>query len=144
MAKNTAHAEWQGTLKEGKGHLALDSGAYEGDFTFKSRFEDGDEKMTNPEELIAAAHAGCFTMQLSNMLHSEGIEVESVETSAQVGIRNVDGTPTIATSALKTTVTGADADEVKVREFAETAKSECIISRALAGVKEITLEVTVA
>ncbi len=144
MAKNTAHAEWKGTLKEGKGHLALDSGAYEGDFTFKSRFEDGEEKMTNPEELIAAAHAGCFTMQLSNMLHQEGVEVESVETSAQVGIRNVDGTPTIATSELKTTVTGSDLDEVKVREFAETAKSECIISRALAGVKEITLEVTIA
>ena len=144
MAKNTAHAEWKGTLKEGKGHLSLDSGAYEGDFTFKSRFEDGEEKMTNPEELIAAAHAGCFTMQLSNMLHGEDIDVESVETSAQVGIRNIDGTPTIATSALKCTVTASGADEVKVRELAETAKEQCIISRALAGVMVMTLELTLA
>lgn len=143
MAKNTATANWTGTLKEGKGHLALDSGAYEGDFTFKSRFEDGEDAMTNPEELIAAAHAGCFTMQLSNMLHGEGLEPESVETSAQVGIRNLDGKPTIATSALTCTVTASGADEAKVRELAETAKSECIVTRALAGIPEVTLELTV-
>ena len=144
MAKNTATAQWTGTLKEGKGHLALASGAYEGDFTFKSRFEDGEGSMTNPEELIAAAHAGCFTMQLSNMLHQEGIVPESVETSAQVGIRQVDGKPTIATSALSCTVRAPGVDEATVRDFAETAKADCIVSRALAGIPDISLELTVA
>ncbi len=144
MAKNTAHAHWTGTLKEGKGHLKLDSGAYEGDFTFKSRFEDGEGSMTNPEELIAAAISGCFTMQLNNVLHGDDIGAESVETTAQVSIRRVDDLPTITTITLNTTVTGSGGDEATIRAAAEDAKSECIISRALAGVETIELDVTIA
>ena len=141
---STANTAWHGGLSDGSGTVSFASGAAGPlPVSWASRTEAADGK-TSPEELIAAAHAGCFTMQLSNMLHQEGVEVESVETSAQVGIRNIDGTPTIATSELKTTVTGSDLDEIKVREFAETAKAACIISRALAGIKEITLEVTIA
>lgn len=142
MAKNTATAKWEGTLKEGKGHLELGSGAYEGDFTFKSRFEDGEGSITNPEELIGAALAGCFTMQLNNELRKADIEPECVETSAEVSIRNVDGTPTIAHIALACTATVGDADEATVRDLAQQAKEGCIISRALAGVDTIELELT--
>ena len=144
MAKNTAHARWTGTLKEGKGHLALDSGAYEGDFTFKSRFEDGEGSMTNPEELISAAIAGCFTMQLNNVLHGDDIAAESVETEAQTTVRRVDDTPTITQITLKCTVTGSEGDEATIRAAAEDAKAGCIISRALAGVDSIELELTIS
>lgn len=141
MAKNTADAKWTGTLKEGEGRLALGGGAFEGPYTFKSRFEDGTE--TNPEEMIAAAEAGCFTMQLSNELHQADMAPESVSTTAEIELRNVDGAPTITTIALTTTVDAPGADEAKVRELAEAAKAGCIISRALAGVDEITLDLTV-
>lgn len=144
MAKNTARANWTGSLKEGKGHLALDSGAYEGDFTFKSRFEEGDGSMTNPEELIAAAEAGCFTMQLNNVLHGQDMAPDSVETTAQVGIRQIDGKPTIATITLACTVTGSSGDESAIRAAADEAKSACIISRALASVPSIELDLTIA
>ena len=143
MAKNTADAKWTGTLKEGKGHLALGSGAFEGNFTFKSRFEDGEGSYTNPEELIGAAIAGCFTMQLNNELYGADIEPESVETTAHVQIRQVDGAPTIAQITLTTTANAPGGDEAKVRELAESAREGCIISRALAGVETIELDLTV-
>ena len=142
MAKNTADAKWTGSLKEGEGHMALGNGAFEGAFSFKSRFEDGSG--TNPEELIGAALAGCFSMQFNAFLYNEGIEAESVETHAEVTLRPVDGTPTITTVALTTTVTAPGADEDKVREIGDQAKQKCPVSRALAGVKEISLELTVA
>src|SRR5438128_595418 len=102
MAKNTATAKWTGALKEGEGHFALGGGAAEGQFSFKSRFEEGTG--TNPEELIAAAHAACFSMATAAQLGEAGIDPESVETSAQVTLRIVDGQPTITTSALTTTI----------------------------------------
>src|SRR3712207_2264190 len=115
MAKNTATAKWNGSLKEGDGRMALGNGAFEGAFTFRSRFEDGEG--TNPEELIGGALAGCFSMQFSAFLHNEGIASESVDTEAVVTVRPVDGTPTITTIALTTTVTASGADEEKVREI---------------------------
>ncbi len=142
MAKNTATAKWNGNLKEGDGRMALGGGAFEGAFTFKSRFEDGEG--TNPEELIAGALAGCFSMQFSAFLHNEGIESESVATEAVVTIRPVDGAPTLHTIVLTTTVTAPGADEEKVREIAEQAKQKCPVSRALAGVEEIRVELSLA
>ena len=94
MATRNASAKWQGNLKEGDGTMALGSGAWEGPFTFKSRFEEG--QGTNPEELIGAALAGCFTMQVSHALSEAGHVPDSVETQAKVQIRNVDGNPTIS------------------------------------------------
>jgi osmotically inducible protein OsmC len=138
MARNTADAKWTGNLKEGEGHVAF--GSVETDFTFKSRFEDGEDG-TNPEQLIAAALSGCFSMQFSAFLHNEGIESESVATQAVVTIQPVEGAPTITKIALETTVTASDADEDKVRELGESAKEKCPISRALGAVEEITLDV---
>ncbi len=141
MARNEATARWTGALKEGSGHFALGGGAAEGEFSFKSRFEDG--VGTNPEELIAAAHASCFSMATSGQLTEAGIEPESVETTAAVQLRMVDGAPTITRSALSTTVRAPGADEAKVREAAEAAKAGCPVTRALAGVDDISLDLTV-
>ena len=102
MAKNTADATWTGSLKEGEGHMALGNKAFEGAFSYKSRFEEGEG--TNPEELIGAALAGCFSMQFNAFLYNDGIEAESVSTHAEVTLRPVDGTPTINKTVLTTTV----------------------------------------
>jgi len=134
----TATAEWKGTLKEGGGTMALGSGAFTGSYTFKSRFEDGEG--TNPEELIGAAEAGCFTMALSNALGEAGFPVDSVKTEAKVSIRNIDGLPSIASIALTTVGRVPGVDEAKFLELASQAKDQCIISRALAGVGDITLD----
>ena len=101
MATRNASATWKGNLKEGDGTMALGSGVWEGPFSFKSRFEEG--QGTNPEELIGAALAGCFTMQVSHMLSEAGHVPDSVETQAKVQIRNVDGNPTISQIDLVTT-----------------------------------------
>lgn len=132
-------AEWRGDLKSGSGELTIGDGDWSGPFTFASRFEDGGAGF-NPEQLIGAALAGCFSMQLSNQLAQAGTPVNSVKTDARVQIRNVDGQPTIAAIALRTVgdVPGLDAETFRQR--AEEAKTGCIVSRALAGVEEITLE----
>ncbi len=92
MAARTANALWEGSLQEGRGQMSLGSGAFEGNYSFKSRFEEGDNG-TNPEELIAAAHAGCFSMALSLALGEGGNEPESIQTQAKVSLRNVEGLP---------------------------------------------------
>ena len=134
----TATAEWKGTLQEGEGSLALGSGAFEGAYTYKSRFEEGPG--TNPEELIGAAEAGCFTMQLAASLSQAGHTVESVRTEARVQIRNLDGTPTIAQIALVTRARVPGLDDDTLQATAREAKDTCIISRALAGVGDISVE----
>jgi len=140
MATRNASAQWQGTLMEGDGRMALGSGAWEGPFTFKSRFEEGEG--TNPEELIGAAEAGCFTMQLSHNLAEAGHPVESVQTQARVHIRNVDGKPTITQIDLITRGRVPGLDEATFKETASATKDACIISRALAGVSNITVDAT--
>ena len=142
MAKNTATAKWEGALKEGEGNLALGNGAFEGKFSYRSRFEDGDG--TNPEELIAAALAGCFSMQFSALMHNADIESESVETDVEVELKPVDGTPTIIRITLTSTATVGGADEATVRELAQKAKEGCPVSRALGGVETIELDLTVS
>jgi osmotically inducible protein OsmC len=120
--------------------MALGSGAWEGAYTYTSRFEEGPG--SNPEELIGAAEAGCFTMQLSANLEAAGHTPESVRTEARVQIRNVDGNPTITQIALTTTARVPGVDEETFQKNAADAKENCIISRSLAGVAEITLDAT--
>ena len=109
-----------------------------GGYTFKSRFEDGPG--SNPEQLIAAAHAACFSMALSNILAQAGHTAESVHTDATVTLRFVDGAPTITKIALVTTGQVPGIDQETFIEHAETAKANCPVSRALASVPEITME----
>ena len=140
MATRNASATWKGNLMEGDGSMALGSGAWEGPFTFKSRFEEGHG--TNPEELIGAAEAGCFTMQLAHNLSEAGHVPESVQTQARVHIRNVDGNPTIAQIDLVTRARVPGLDDATFQETAKATKDACIISRALAGVSNITVDAT--
>ncbi|GIL31970.1 OsmC family protein [Actinocatenispora comari] len=138
MPVRKASAEWRGGLQDGAGRVALGSGAYEGDYSYKSRFGDGSGG-TNPEELIGAAHAACFSMALSNLLATDNHPPTAVQTTAEVTIRPEDGQPTITSIALHTvgTVPGLTAEQFA--EYAEKAKAGCPVSRALAGTT-ITLD----
>jgi lipoyl-dependent peroxiredoxin len=138
MPKRTASARWDGSLQEGSGTMRMASGAYEGPYSFQSRFEEADG--TNPEELIAAAHAGCFSMALSAGLGGAGHPPESVETEATVHLDKVGDGFAITRILLRTRarVPGIDADEFQQR--AEAAKEGCPVSQALGGVGSIELE----
>jgi lipoyl-dependent peroxiredoxin len=135
MPKRTANAVWNGSLQEGEGTMKMASGAYEGPYSFQSRFEEGDG--TNPEELIAAAHAGCFSMALSGDLGRAGHEPESVETTATVHLEMGDGPPTVARIVLDTRARVPGIEDGEFQELAEGAKQNCPISRALAAVETI-------
>jgi lipoyl-dependent peroxiredoxin len=131
------NAEWKGDLKSGTGTFTAGD-SISGDYSFRSRFEDGPG--ANPEQLIAAAHAACFSMALSAGLADAGTPVNSVRTDAVVTLRFVDGAPTITSINLTTVGDVPGIDESAFREAAEGAKAGCPVSRALAGVPEITLE----
>ncbi|HET6848311.1 MAG TPA: OsmC family peroxiredoxin [Gaiellales bacterium] len=137
MAVRNGSAEWRGDLKDGAGRVTVGDGVFEGDYTYRSRFEDGEG--TNPEELIAAAHAACFSMALSNILATAGHMPTSVRTSARVQLRNIDGAPTLARIDLEAEGDVPGVDEAEFTRFAEQAKRDCPISRALASVPEIEL-----
>ena len=134
-------AEWKGDLKGGAGTFTAGDGI-SGDFSFKSRFEDGPG--ANPEQLIAAAHASCFSMALSAALADAGTPVNSVKTDAVVTLRFVDGAPTITTINLTTVGDVPGIDEATFRQAAEGAKAGCPVSRALAGVRDVTLDASLA
>lgn len=134
-------AEWKGELKSGSGTFTAGD-SISGEYSFRSRFEDGPG--ANPEQLIAAAHAACFSMALSNGLAEAGTPVESVKTDATVTLRMVDGAPTITSIALHTVGVVPGIDEAAFQAAAAGAKAGCPVSRALAGVEEITLEATLA
>ena len=138
MPKRNASARWEGSLQEGNGTMKMASGAYEGPYSFQSRFEEGDG--TNPEELIAAAHAGCYSMALSGELGKAGHEVDSVETEATVHLEKVEGGFAIKRIDLKTRVSAPGVDESDFQEAAEAAKKGCPISQALAAVETIELD----
>lgn len=127
MTARTSSAEWKGTLKEGAGAMKLASGAYEGPFTFASRFESG--KGTNPEELIGAAHAGCFSMFLAALLGNKGF-VPTIRTTATV---HLEAGPTITLIELDTEAEVPGIDEATFQQLAEDAKKGCPVSKALAG-----------
>ena len=137
MAERGASAEWHGTLKEGSGKMRLGSGAFEGPFSFVSRFENG--AGTNPEELIGAAHAGCFSMALSAALGRAGHTPTSIRTNAKVHLGPTDAGPTITRIDLDVEGVVPGIDAATFQEFAEGAKKGCVVSRALAAVPTITL-----
>jgi len=139
MATRDGSGEWRGDLQTGSGTVSVASGLFtDGNFSFSSRFEEGPG--TNPEELIGAAHAGCFSMALSNMLAGDGHTPESVKTTAKVHLRMVDGVPTITQIDLLTEGRVPGLDQAQFAEYAEQAKAGCPVSRALGGVSEITLQ----
>jgi osmotically inducible protein OsmC len=138
MATRNGSAEWRGDLRSGGGSLSVGSGLFSGAYSFKTRFEE--EPGTNPEELIAAAHASCFSMALSNILSEAGHVPGSVSTTARVHLRQVDGAPTIAQIELETEGRVPGIDQQQFADFAAQAKEGCPVSRALAGVPEMTLE----
>jgi osmotically inducible protein OsmC len=137
--KRTAEARWNGGLLKGNGTMRLGSGAYEGKYSFGSRFEE--EPGTNPEELIGAAHAGCFSMALSGALGKEGHDPQSVETKAVVHLEKQDAGFAITLIELTTHAVIPNISEEEFLEFAESAKANCPVSRALAAVP-IRLEAT--
>ncbi|HXV42360.1 MAG TPA: OsmC family protein [Anaerolineae bacterium] len=128
MAVRNAEAVWEGNLKEGTGHFKTGSGAIEGAYTFRTRFEE--EPGTNPEELIGAAHASCFSMFLSGVLSNAGYSVKRIHTTAKVHLG--DG-PTITKIELDTEAEVPGLDEKTFQEQAEVSKKGCPVSKALAG-----------
>ena len=134
-------AEWKGDLPSGTGTFTAGD-TISGGYTFKSRFEDGPG--SNPEQLIAAAHASCFSMSLANMLAKAGNPADSIHTDATVTLRRIDDVPTITKIALVTVGKVPGVDEAGFIEHANAAKTGCIVSRALAAVPEITLEASLA
>ncbi len=137
MPVRKAEAVWEGNLKEGKGKMKLGSGAFEGAYSFASRFEDA--RGTNPEELIGAAHAGCFSMALSLFLGNAGYSPERISTVAQVRLDKVGEGFKITKIDLETEAKIPGIDEKRFMEQAEAAKKGCPVSQALAGT-EITLK----
>jgi osmotically inducible protein OsmC len=137
MPVRSASAVWNGSLKDGNGTMKMASGAYEGKYSFGSRFQE--DPGTNPEELIAAAHAGCFSMALSAGLGKAGHEVTRVATSAKAHLEKVGEGFQITRIHLTTEAEVPGIDEVEFQEQAEGAKANCPVSQALAGV-EIVLD----
>lgn len=132
MPERTAAARWEGGLQDGKGTMRLGSGAFEGQYSFSSRFEDGTG--TNPEELIGAAHAGCFSMALTAGLERAGHPPTAVETSARVHLERAESGFHIPRIDLDCTATVPGIDDAAFQEQAATAKANCPVSKALAGV----------
>ena len=129
MPIRTASARWQGTLTEGSGTIRTGKGGFEGNYSFKSRFEEGEG--TNPEELIGAAHAGCFSMAFSKALADAGFPPTSVETTATVHLDKTDAGMTVTRIDLDTVGDVPGIDEAEFQKLAEGAKENCPISRLL-------------
>jgi osmotically inducible protein OsmC len=141
MPTRSSSAQWSGNLARGSGTMSLGSGAFEGSYSFASRFENGDG--TNPEELIAAAHAGCFSMALAGALSQAGHEPESVQTTAVVHLDKDDAGFSITRSDLTTEVKVDGLDDAEFQGYAEEAEKTCPVSRAL-GAIEIGLDAKLA
>jgi lipoyl-dependent peroxiredoxin len=138
MPTRKATAHWSGSVQEGNGTVALGSGAFEGAYSFRTRM--GDEPGTNPEELLGAAHAGCFTMALSAALTRAGTPPESLDTTARVHFEQQDAGWRITRIELSTTGTVPGIDQATFEKTAEDAKKNCPVSVALSGVPDVTLE----
>jgi len=142
MAIRTADAEWKGNLTEGKGHIKVQSGTLDAPYDFRARTGDG--KGTNPEELIGAAHAGCFTMQLSALLGGAGLTATRLHTSAKVHLEKQGAGFAITKIELETEGAVPGLDAAGFQKHAETAKASCPVSKALAGVATVTLNARLA
>ncbi|HEV2834626.1 MAG TPA: OsmC family protein [Pyrinomonadaceae bacterium] len=132
MPTRTAEAEWKGNLAEGSGNLKVGSGAFEGPYTFKSRFEEG-EAATNPEELLGAAHAGCFTMALTAQLSRQQITATRIHTEAKVKLEKVGEAFSITRIDLETEAEVPGVDDATFQQYANDAKQNCPLSKALAA-----------
>ena len=139
MPTRKANAQWNGDLKRGTGVIELESGSYKGEYSFASRFKNGNG--TNPEELIGAAHAGCFSMALSLELSEAGYDPQSIDTQAEVTFEVSEDGPSIAGIKLTTKADVPDIDGDTFQQFAEGAKEGCPVSKALSGI-EISLDAT--
>jgi osmotically inducible protein OsmC len=137
MTARNGSAEWHGNLESGSGSVTVGDGVFEGAYSYGSRFAE--EKGTNPEQLIATAHAACFTMALSGVLSAAGNPPESLRTNALVRLRNIDGAPTLARIDLNTEGDVPGIDQQQFQEAADQAKATCPVSRALAAIPEIVL-----
>ena len=132
MPVRKAEAEWKGNLAQGSGRLKVGSGAFEGPYSFKSRFEEG-EAATNPEELIGAAHAGCFTMALTAQLTRAGFTATRIHTEANVKLDKVGEAFSITQIDLETEAEIPNIDDATFQKYALDAKQNCPVSKALAG-----------
>jgi len=141
MAFRTATAHWEGSVQEGSGNIALGSGAFSGPYSYKSRIEETPQ--TNPEELIGAAHAGCFTMALASQLSQQGHPPTRLDTSAKVQLVRETGGLTIKQIDLVTEGVVPGIDDATFQKLAQAAKENCPVSKALAGT-HITLQATLA
>ena len=141
MPDRSSSAVWEGDLQSGSGTMTIGSGAWVGPYSFKSRFEDG--KGTNPEELIAAAHAGCYSMALSAALSKGGHPPTKIETTAKVSLTKGDSGFNIGKIHLVTKAAVPGIDAAAFKQTAEEAKKNCPVSKVLAAA-EITLEATLA
>jgi osmotically inducible protein OsmC len=137
MTVRNGSAEWRGDIRQGTGTITVGDDVFHGSYSFDSRFAEG--KGTNPEQLIAAAHAACFAMALANLLGGAGHPPESIRAVAQVQLRNIDGAPTLARIDLAVDADVPGVGEQEFQEYAAQAKAACPVSRALAGVPEIVL-----
>ena len=132
MPIRKAEAEWKGNLAEGSGRLKVDSGAFEGPYSFKSRFEEG-QSAPNPEELLGATHAGCFTMALTAQLSRAGITPTRIHTGAKVKLGKVGEAVSISQIELETEAEIPGIDDATFQKYALEAKQNCPVSKALAG-----------
>jgi osmotically inducible protein OsmC len=142
MATRNGSAQWRGDLRDGSGELEVGDGVFSGSYSAKSRFEEAEG--TNPDELIAAAHAACFAMALSGILAEAGHDPETLDVSASVHVRAPGNGPAIRKIDLRVEGRVPGIDEDDFRSHAEQAKEGCPVSEALAAVPEITLEATLA
>ena len=143
MIKRTATAIWSGSLKDGKGLVSFGSGEFTGKYSFTSRFEEGEGPGTNPEELIGAAHAGCFSMALAGDLAKNGYEVEEIMTKAIVSLEKLESGYQITGIKLETRAKVEDIEMKDFAEYASGAKKNCPVSKALAAV-DVRLEARLA
>ena len=132
MPTRKAEAEWEGNLAEGSGRLKVGSGAFEGPYSFKSRFEEG-QAATNPEELLGAAHAGCFTMALTAALSRAQIKAKRIHTEARVKLEKVGDAFSITQIELEMEAEIPDIDDAAFQKYALDAKQNCPLSKALAA-----------
>ena len=137
MPTRTADARWEGSLQDGRGTMKMATDAYDGPYSFQSRFEEGDG--TNPEELIGAAHAGCFSMALSGALGKAGYEPENVETTAKVHLDKAGEGFKITRVELESRARVPGIEQAEFEQQAQAAKEGCPVSQALAGT-EISLQ----
>lgn len=137
MPIRTASARWQGNLTDGSGTIRTGQGGYEGNYSFKSRFEEG--AGTNPEELVGAAHAGCFSMAFAKGLADAGHTPNAVETTARVHLGKTDAGVSVTRIDLDAVANVPGIDQAEFQKLAEAAKENCPISRLVAPGAEITL-----